>query len=60
MNKRSHFFPYRESDKSWRIETPDGPTILDGKTKLKQAQSIADYLRQKHTKPSTPNAIAKH
>ncbi len=45
---RSHFYPYREADKTWRIETPDGPTILDGKNKLKQAQSVADYLRQKH------------
>lgn len=53
MSERSHFFPYLEADKTWRIETPDGPTILDKKTKLKQAQSVAEYLRQKHQTKQT-------
>ena len=49
MNEnRANFYPYKEKDGSWRIETPQGPVILDGKTKLKDAQNAAEYLRTKH------------
>jgi hypothetical protein len=60
MNEnRANFYAYKEKDGSWRIETPEGPVILDAKTKLKDAQNAAEFLRSKH-QLKKQNAIAKN
>jgi hypothetical protein len=45
---RKFFVAYREQDRSFRIETPDGHFTLDKKTTPRSAQLQADYLKQKH------------
>ena len=48
MNEnRANFYAYKEKDGSWRIETPEGPVILDSKTKLKDALKAATQTKGK-------------
>jgi hypothetical protein len=45
---RPFFVAFRESDRSFRIDTPEGYFTLDKKTTPRSAQLQADYLKQKH------------
>lgn len=48
FNGRKFFVAFRESDRTFRIETPEGYFILDKKTSPRSAQLQADYLKQKY------------
>jgi len=45
---RKFFVAYREQDRSFRVDTPEGYFIFDKKTTPRSAQLQADYLKQKY------------